>query len=420
VIWTYGPLGFLKVPQVGYATYAALGAAYTIAVQVGLGTTLVWSARRTFPLLIAVAMALLAAMLLDEAIAAVALVWCIVVLGDDPPPVASRLFPLAAGIVSAIELLGKLNIGLLVVAMCAVAVVGMDGARRRNVLAFAASLVVALAVLWFGTGQGVSDLGDLTTASVAVVTGYSTAMAAEHASSGALYAWTLAVLGASMLAAYLGSRDLPLLRRLATLIVVALAGYVLWKQAVVRYSYDRALVLFTVLVGSLFPFAWRDLRLPRMDGTPIAPLAVIDTLVAAAALYVAIVPTRLIDLLDPIDHADRAVTQVRDLLIPGERTRARDSARLRLAVTYAIDEETRRLIGNEPVHVEPWGVKIAWALDLEWRPLPVFQTYQAYTSELDERNADALSSDGGPRRILRHSVDRGGLPLAPPSAKAAS
>jgi hypothetical protein len=419
VVWTYGPLGFLKVPQVSYGTHAVLGAAYTIAVQIALGTTLVWSARRTFPLLIAVAIALLAAMLLAEQIVAVALVWCIVVLGDDAPPAASRLFPIAAGIVSAIELLGKLNIGLLVVSMCAVAVVAIDGARRRNVLTFAASLVAALAVSWFGTGQDLGDVGDLVSASAAIVTGYSTAMGSEDA-PGALYAWDVALLGASIVAAYIGSRDLPLGRRVATLIVVALAGYVLWKQAVVRHEYARSLGLFTLLVGSLVGFAWRDLRPPRPDGTRFADLVVIGTIVAAAALYFQIAPARPGDLLDPIDHADRAVTQVRDLLIPAERTRARDSARFGLAVTYAVDQETSRLVGDNSVHVEPWEESIAWAYDLEWRPAPVFQAYQAYTSELDQRNADALSSDDGPRRILRHAVAQGGRTLPPSGFEGAS
>ena len=224
VIWTYGPLGFLKVPQVTYGTYAVLGAGYTIAVQIALGTTLVWSARRTFPLPIAVAIALLAAMLLIEPIVAIALIWCVIVLGDEPPPAAGRLFPLAAGIVSAVELLGKLNIGLLVVAMCGVSVVAMDGARRRNALTFGASLALALAVLWFGTGQGLGDLGDEVSASVGIVTGYSTALARENAPSGSLYAWSLALLVTSILAAYVGGRDLPFGRRVATLIVVGLAG----------------------------------------------------------------------------------------------------------------------------------------------------------------------------------------------------
>ena len=416
VIWTYGPLGFLKVPQVTYGSYAVLGGTYTIAVQIALGTTLVWSARRMFPLLIAVAIALLAAMLVIEPIVAIALIWCVIVLGDEPPPVASRLFPLAAGIVSAVELLGKLNIGLLLVAMCGVSVVAMEGARRRNVLTFGASLALALAVLWFGTGQGLGDLGDEVSASVAIVTGYSAALARESAPSGTLYAWSLALLGTSILAAYVGGRGLPFWRRIATLIVVGLAGFVLWKQAVVRHELERSLGLFTVLVGTLFAFTWRDFPLGWTDDRPLGPMAALATVVAAAAAYIYIAPSQLGDRLDPIQRTDRAITQIGDLLIPGERREARDASRFLMAGGYALDPKTRHLLGDRPVDVQPWEAGIAWAYDLDWRPVPVFQTYQAYTSDLDHRNADALASDGGPRRILRH-LNGGGYTLTPSSVE---
>jgi hypothetical protein len=416
VIWTYGPLGFLRVPQVAYGTHAVLGAAYMIAVQIALGTTLVWSARRMFPLPIAVAIALLAAMLVFEPIVAIALIWCVVVLGDEPPPVAVRLFPLAAGIVSAIELLGKLNIGLLVVAMCGVSVVAMDGARRRNTLTFAASLALALAVLWFGTGQGLGDLGDEVSASAAIVTGYSAGLVRESAPLAALYVWSLALLVTSVLAAYLGGRDLPLGRRVATLIVVGLAAFGLWKQAVVRHEVERSLGLFTVLVGTVFAFQWRKYRLWRGDDGRIAALAAFTTVLAAAAAYISIAPWQIGDRLDPVQRTDRAITQVADLLIPAERRQARDASRSLMDGDYAIDPKTRRLVGGNTVEVQPWEAGIAWAYDLDWRPVPVFQTYQAYTSDLDQRNADALTSDGGPQRILRH-LTGDGYTLTPSSVE---
>jgi hypothetical protein len=40
---------------------------------------------------------------------------------------------------------------------------------------------------------------------------------------------------------------------------------------------------------------------------------------------------------------------------------------------------------------------------LDWDPLPVFQNYSAYTSELDRLNAAAAESQNGPERILREN-----------------
>jgi hypothetical protein len=57
---------------------------------------------------------------------------------------------------------------------------------------------------------------------------------------------------------------------------------------------------------------------------------------------------------------------------------------------------------RDPSHIDPFDTGLVWAYDLPWRPLPVFQSYSAYTSGLDQRNADALSDPGGPAAVLRH------------------
>jgi hypothetical protein len=76
-----------------------------------------------------------------------------------------------------------------------------------------------------------------------------------------------------------------------------------------------------------------------------------------------------------------------------------------LAITDSLDPRTKRLIGDRPVAVYPWDAALAWALDLDWHPLPVIQSYSAYTPSLDRRNADAAASADGPRLILRHAFD---------------
>jgi hypothetical protein len=56
----------------------------------------------------------------------------------------------------------------------------------------------------------------------------------------------------------------------------------------------------------------------------------------------------------------------------------------------------------ESVHVEPWDIAAGWAYDLNLDPLPVPQTYSAYTTYLDHENADRASSQSGPSAILAH------------------
>ena len=53
------------------------------------------------------------------------------------------------------------------------------------------------------------------------------------------------------------------------------------------------------------------------------------------------------------------------------------------------------------VHADPTNIAAVWAFGLEWRPVPVFQTYQANTDSLDQANADSLRDRKGPNAVLR-------------------
>jgi len=55
------------------------------------------------------------------------------------------------------------------------------------------------------------------------------------------------------------------------------------------------------------------------------------------------------------------------------------------------------------VATEPWEIGTAWAYELDWDPLPVFQNYSAYTPQLDRLNAEAAEDPNGPERLLRHN-----------------
>jgi hypothetical protein len=72
------------------------------------------------------------------------------------------------------------------------------------------------------------------------------------------------------------------------------------------------------------------------------------------------------------------------------------------------------------VHVDPYEASVAWALGLDWKPLPVFQDYLAFTSTLDAKNADALRSQAGPELILRrldpNAIDSRLAAFNPPAA----
>ena len=74
-------------------------------------------------------------------------------------------------------------------------------------------------------------------------------------------------------------------------------------------------------------------------------------------------------------------------------------------------------LAGKTVAIEPWEITIAWAYELDWKPLPVFQNYQDYTQKLDRLNAaTAEDAENGPQALLRQmpagTVPGGGRPAS--------
>jgi hypothetical protein len=86
IVFSYGPLGFLRYPLVIYGGAGVLSAVYTLLLQYGLAVTFLWGARRSFPLLVALPVAYFASALNSvDAIVPVAFVWALAALDRGPP-----------------------------------------------------------------------------------------------------------------------------------------------------------------------------------------------------------------------------------------------------------------------------------------------------------------------------------------------
>jgi hypothetical protein len=91
------------------------------------------------------------------------------------------------------------------------------------------------------------------------------------------------------------------------------------------------------------------------------------------------------------------------LFSPSKRAGMIEGARLGMALTYRLEPAILSRLKGHSVDVDPWEIGVAWAYDLDWSPLPVFQNYSAYTARLDALNAAEISSPSGPERILREN-----------------
>lgn len=396
-VFTYGPLGFLAEPLALDGLLATSGALYLLGLRAALAASLLICARRSLPWIAAAPAALAVVMITPRAIVPLALatVWAIAALQVQPPRWSRGLLLWGGGALAALELLIKLNVGITILLVVALATLALPGRRARNLGTPAAVFTASFALLWLVAGQGIGNVGDYLSSSVQVVSGYSEALQTEAPK--ASWDWLAALLAgvASLAAAVSTGRRLPRIRLAALTAIAALLAFALFKYGFVRHDAGHVGALFGGLAAIWLALRWEGLA-------RLVPCVAIAALVLVSA-------TASDELSGGAFRPRVAVDQLRLLLDPGRREAAVDAARANLQASYALDPAIVERIGDAPVDVRPWEIAIAWAYEMQWRPLPVIQDYQAYTPELDTINAEALSSEDGPRFVLRH-VGFGGSP----------
>ena len=394
VLFTYGPLGFLREPLLVYPTSARLAFAWGILVQFTLALTLIWGLRHAFgSRVLAVLLAIpFAAALWQEPTLVLAFFGAVVVAAGRVHGRGAQGVALALGVLSGIELLSKLNAGVTVVALGAIAIAAAPSPRRALVAPFAGGTLAALVVGWVATGQSFGGIDDFVTGSMEIVSGYSEAMRYEDE----LTAWE-PVVGAALcalglLVAWRAADLLPRRARLGLLALWAVLAFTTFKAGFVRHDPSHSNIFFASLLGGMLAFAWA----PHRRQTA----ALLGAVFAVALIGSANESPR--ELFAPLERTDNFLDQAKvlagndlDSLLAGVRDER--------VIKEQLDARLRAQAMRGTVHVEPLDTGLVWAQGLRWGPLPVFQGYSAYTRELDERNAAAVRSPDGPDRILRES-----------------
>lgn len=389
-VFTYGPLGFLDEAMVIDGLLATLGGIYLLATRAALAASLFWAARRSFPPVPAAALALVATAIVPRGIVPLALatIWCMVALQESAPRWAARVIVVGGGALAALEVLVKLNVGVTILALVGVTTIALPGSKPRNAGAFLGVFAATFLILWFAAQQRIENIDDYLWASVEVVSGYSEAMLTN--SPVAAWDWIAAAVlafGALVAAVHAGWGS-STTRRLGILGVVALLVVALGKYGFVRHDGAHAGAFFGGVGVIWLALSWRG-------AARVVPCLAL--LLSAVSYFPASVEGGS-DAIRP----RLALDQLRTLLLPEDRDQARDAARSSLRAAYAVDPQIIERIGSAAVDARPWEIGLIWAYDLQWNPLPVIQDYQAYTPRLDQLNAEALTSDQGPRFILRH------------------
>lgn len=390
IVFTYGPLGFLGLPNLFDVWMGRIAFFWTLLVQIAFCTGLLWASRRAFGLVIGLIVTFVAASVptADPILIAVA-VLCAAGLGGEWSLRSRFAFAVGIGALAGIELLGSLRAGPTLLAMGFATLLGLPE-RRRTLPVFFGSAVVSFGLFWLVTGQALSSLGDYLVYTAEVVSGYSASMV-FYGPPGPWWEDFAIVTGLVTIAALCVAAiwRLDNMRRIGFVLMAAAVTFLMFKHAVVRESAGSVSVFVAAAFGIAIALA------PHVNRA----VAIAAILVFAGATYVTNSDHLEISF-DPQSRAENLRTQLGDVALPGRAEDVQQRGREAMQATYGLSPAELALLRKGSVHVAPWEAGAAWAYELDWNPLPIFQQYSAYTEGLDDFNAAKLESDTAPSLIL--------------------
>ena len=162
LVFTYGPLGFLSVPTPPVGLTSVLALIATGLVYLALIVLMVRGLAQFLPLWGAALVALVAARTFAnlppfEALQVVVFVLAAnILLGVARPSTAAIL--VGGGVLTSVAFVGKLNVGVFVVAMVAVVVLSVIRPWPRAVLLYLVAVSASILGLWLLSGQSLADV----------------------------------------------------------------------------------------------------------------------------------------------------------------------------------------------------------------------------------------------------------------------
>ena len=304
--------------------------------------------------------------------------WTLLLVAGSSPVTPGLVVAFSA--TSALLLQVKISEGLLAAALTAALLVVSP--KGPLVAAALAGLLAGLLALWVLAGQPLANIGAWLVQSLEMTRGYADAMYLDTYGS-SLWSAVLAVvmLGALVV---LGMQGVGRGRApFVTYLVVAGVVYFGLKQGFIRHDSGHEFSFYSVLVA---------ISLAQLRASPRRAIRAAWLGLAALALAVGILRAT------PVFPPTTWVTGAHTMFSAQFREDRDEAARAALRDSYRVSARIRRHLGDTPVAIDPYEVNVAWAYRMNWRPVPVFQPYSAYTPALDKANAESLLA--GPRMAV--------------------
>jgi len=272
-----------------------------------------------------------------------------------------------------------------------------QGKDVRIALCGLLSYVVFVLVLWIALGQSLFNLPANLFNSYQILSGYSGAMA-KYGRDYQVYAGLACIfLEFSLLLVSLRLED----RKLFNFILLN-SGlfFVAFKHGFVRHAGGNAYAFFAVCsflfsVYFLIFYGCKG-RNKLAGGLPGLSLA---ASIVALLFIVWHGNQRLLEA--NIAGKFSAVKSSALLVFNGPyRVRAVEDARADIRERYSLDEWTVRYVSDKTIDIFPWDLSLAYGYDFNWSPRPVIQSYSAYTEHLDRLNAEHFRKASAPQIIL--------------------
>jgi hypothetical protein len=396
VLFTYGPLGFLAIPQLFFSSLARIAGLYVGVIQLAMCATFFWAARRSLNAVAAavVAFVIAKAQLLPPTTAvlpALAFIFSIELLRDERRMRLVQGFAVTTGFVSALGLLVEFNAGVGVFAVGLATVIFLRD-RIRATAIFLASFFVSFLLLWIASRQPLYAISPFLVRSIDISTGYSDAMGVEIAGRAWTYAAAWLTIVVFLAVGVVATREWPAASRLKAIVVAAALVIPTFKHGFVRHD-AHDIGFFATMAGATVALAWAG---PRRAYAYLAITGMIFAVLATSQASWR--------LFDPYQSAHLAVDQLKTMLTR-DRFAVINESREKMRRQYALDPATIQLLTGKTVHISPLETGVAWAYpEFSWRPEPVFQSYAAYTPSLDRFDAQSLKGARSPTRILRNGA----------------